>query len=198
MQYDNKLKVIMEFQTPIEALTVLGLDQNATKDDIKTAYHRLVAYYHPDAHAADETETTESFLVIQRAYEYLMDAYEKAVAAYLAAQQGVEAGRNADWQYGLSDAAQAPRVLGSKAAIARQETNRHFAQQRLKQERRLEQERKEKQRKVDEELASYEADTAYEEAMARIHAIRAAEITAHIIESVVLGKGVGALDKPFE
>ena len=53
-------------------------------------------------------------------------------------------------------------------------------------------------RKVDEELASYEADTAYEEAMAKIHAIRAAEITAHILETVVLGKGVGALDKPFE
>lgn len=195
----------------MDALTVLGLDQNATKDDIKTAYHKLVAYYHPDAHAADEAETTESFLVIQQAYEYLMDAYEKAVAAYLAAQRGMpdgqqgtaggqwstEASQNADWQ-GLSDAAQAPRVLGSKAAIARQETNRHFAEERLRQERRLAKEREAKRRKVNEELASYEADTAYEEAMARIHAIRAAEITAHIIESVVLGKGVGALDKPFE
>ena len=183
----------------MDALTVLGLDQNATKDDIKSAYHKLVAYYHPDAHASDEAETTESFLVIQQAYEYLMDAYEKAVQAYLAAQQRAAGGtQTAEWQ-GLSDAGQAaPRVLGSKAAIARQETNRHFAQERLRQERRLEKEREAKRRKVDEELASYEADTAYEEAMAKIHAIRAAEITAHILETVVLGKGVGALDKPFE
>ena len=187
----------------MEALTVLGLDQNATKEDIKTAYHKMAAYYHPDAHAAGEAETTESFL----AYEYLMDAYEKALAAYLAGQQrgmaqsaglqrnmdgsvGNAAGRQAaGWEQGLSDTGEVSRVLGSKTAILRQETNRNFAEQRVKQEKRLKKEREAKRRKVEEELASYKADAAYEEAMAKIHAIRAAEITAHIIETVVLGKG---------
>ena len=197
----------MEFHTPMEALTVLGLDQNATKEDIKTAYHKMAAYYHPDAHAAGEAETTESFLVIRQAYEYLMDAYEKALAAYLAGQQrgmgqsaglqrnmdgsaGNAAGRQAaGWEQGLSDTGEVSRVLGSKTAILRQETNRNFAEQRVKQEKRLKKEREAKRRKVEEELASYKADAAYEEAMAKIHAIRAAEITAHIIETVVLGQG---------
>ena len=177
----------MEFHTPLEALSVLGLDQNATREDIKSAYHRLAAYYHPDAHAADQAETTEAFLMVQQAYEYLMDEYDKAVAAYWKKKQE-----------STVMVPTVPRVLGNRAEMSRQETNRHFARERVKQEKRLQKERVIRQRQRDEELAAYKRDTAYDEAMAKIHAIRAAEITANLLAALVLKGGTEALDKPFE
>lgn len=52
---------------------VLGLDKEASEDDIKAAYRRLCIAFHPDKHSNDEPEQRETasrqFMAIQRAYD---------------------------------------------------------------------------------------------------------------------------------
>jgi hypothetical protein len=50
---------------------VLGVDIDATTDEIKQAYRRLVKIYHPDHNPSEEA--TAMFRRIQEAYENLMD-----------------------------------------------------------------------------------------------------------------------------
>lgn len=57
-----------------EALRILGLDEDATADDIKTAYKETVQILHPDRFAANkklQDRATEQFKNLQEAYEYL-------------------------------------------------------------------------------------------------------------------------------
>ncbi len=49
---------------------VLGINKNATKDDIKTAYRRLAKKYHPDN---KETGNEAKFKEVQEAYDILFD-----------------------------------------------------------------------------------------------------------------------------
>lgn len=59
-------------RTPLE---VLGLDRNATKEEIKAAYKRLANQYHPDkvSHLGEEFRVLaeQKFKEIQRAYQEL-------------------------------------------------------------------------------------------------------------------------------
>ncbi|MDA3947635.1 MAG: J domain-containing protein, partial [Spirochaeta sp.] len=48
----------------------LGVDKNASKDEIKKAYRKLARTYHPDANPNDE-ETAQKFAEISEAYEVL-------------------------------------------------------------------------------------------------------------------------------
>ncbi len=171
----------MTFHTPLEALTILGLDQTATRDDIRSAYRRMASHYHPDAHVTDDTGTTETFLIIQSAYEYLIEEYDKALAAY-------EAGANVQ-----TPVSEMPRVLGNQAEITRQKTNRHFAREHLKQEKRLREEHQKRRRMFDEEIAAREREKEKEEEF-KAHAERAAEV----LQAIFLYGGSDALDKPFE
>ena len=50
---------------------LLGLDQAASEDDIKTAYRRLALKYHPDKNQDPGAE--EMFKNISEAYEVLSD-----------------------------------------------------------------------------------------------------------------------------
>lgn len=57
-----------------EALRILGLDEDATADDIKTAYKETVQILHPDRFTANkklQDRATEQFKNLQEAYEYL-------------------------------------------------------------------------------------------------------------------------------
>lgn len=55
---------------------ILGVSRNATQEEIKAAYRRAVAKYHPDkvAHLGQEFQELahQKLLAIQRAYETLM------------------------------------------------------------------------------------------------------------------------------
>lgn len=51
---------------------ILGVDKNATPDDIKKAYRTLVKKYHPDLHPGDEA-AAEKFKEINEAHEVLSD-----------------------------------------------------------------------------------------------------------------------------
>jgi len=57
-----------------EALHILGLNDDATADDIKIAYRETVQILHPDKFAGNEklqTRATEQFKRLQEAYELL-------------------------------------------------------------------------------------------------------------------------------
>lgn len=58
----------------IEALRILGLDEDATADDIKTAYKESAQILHPDRFATNkklQERATEQFKTLQEAYEFL-------------------------------------------------------------------------------------------------------------------------------
>lgn len=59
-------------------LSVLGVDESASKDSITKAYHELMKKYHPDLHAnASEKELDENekkAKLINEAYEYLIES----------------------------------------------------------------------------------------------------------------------------
>ena len=57
-----------------EALHILGLNDDASADDIKIAYRETVQILHPDKFAGNEklqTRATEQFKRLQEAYELL-------------------------------------------------------------------------------------------------------------------------------
>jgi len=52
---------------------ILGVPRNATQEEIKQAYRRLVKQWHPDLHPENRKEAEEKFKEIQEAYEVLSD-----------------------------------------------------------------------------------------------------------------------------
>ena len=58
---------------------VLGVPKNASDDDLKKAYRRLAAKFHPDRHQGDEAKKAEEkFKEAKEAYEMLSDATKRA------------------------------------------------------------------------------------------------------------------------
>ena len=76
---------------------VLGVQKNASKDDIKKAYRRLAIQYHPDKNPGNK-EAEENFKEATEAYEILSDDQKKA--AYdqfgFAGVEGMNSGGH-DW-----------------------------------------------------------------------------------------------------
>lgn len=56
---------------------ILGVDRNASKDELKSAYRKLAKQYHPDANPGDE-EAEQKFKEIGEAYEALKDDQKRA------------------------------------------------------------------------------------------------------------------------
>ncbi len=56
---------------------VLGVDRNATEEEIKKAYRRLAKKYHPDLNPGDK-EAEQKFKEINEAYEILSDPQKRA------------------------------------------------------------------------------------------------------------------------
>ena len=55
---------------------VLGVQKNATEDEIKKAYRQLAKKYHPDT--STEESAQEKFKEVQEAYEVLKDPQKRA------------------------------------------------------------------------------------------------------------------------
>jgi molecular chaperone DnaJ len=74
---------------------VLGVDRNASSEDIKKAYRKLAVKYHPDKNPGDAT-AEEKFKEIGEAYEVLVDENKRAAYdrfGHAAFGAGVGAGR---------------------------------------------------------------------------------------------------------
>src|SRR5437868_160154 len=56
---------------------VLGLDRNASTDDIKKAYRKLAVKFHPDKNPGDKT-AEDKFKELGEAYEALIDPQTRA------------------------------------------------------------------------------------------------------------------------
>jgi curved DNA-binding protein len=77
----------MEFK---DYYAVLGVSQNASREEIQRAFHKLARTYHPDVNKAPEAE--EKFKEINEAYEVLKDPdkrarYDRYGMAWRAAQE---------------------------------------------------------------------------------------------------------------
>ena len=145
---------------------VLGLPKDATRDQIKSAYKKLARKYHPDANP--DSDETWRYYDVRGAYEYLMEREEKTQNRPLSTPS--------------------PRVFGSKEDLTDLSRKRKYRAEHVKQERRSEERAKQEKRALDKEFAEYRQNKAYEEAMNKIYAHRAAEVTAQIIEAYLKGE----------
>ena len=55
--------------------SILGVDRNATDEDVKKAYRKLSRQYHPDANINNpkKDEAEAKFKEVQQAYQQIMD-----------------------------------------------------------------------------------------------------------------------------
>ncbi|KAF2664836.1 DnaJ-domain-containing protein [Microthyrium microscopicum] len=84
---------------------LLGIDREATEDEIKKAYRRKALELHPDRNYGREDEATKLFSDIQAAYEVLSDPQERSwydshEGAILRGFEGGEDGTG-DFEYGI-------------------------------------------------------------------------------------------------
>ena len=56
---------------------VLGVNKNATDDELKKAYRKLAKKYHPDANQSNKTESEAKFKEVNEAYETLSDSQKR-------------------------------------------------------------------------------------------------------------------------
>lgn len=74
---------------------ILGVDKNATSDQIKSAYRQLAKKYHPDLYTtksdAEKKEAEEKFKEINHAYEVLSDEQKRAAYDQYGDENGPQA-----------------------------------------------------------------------------------------------------------
>lgn len=58
---------------------ILGVDRNATADDIKRAYRKQARQWHPDKHPNNKDAAEEKFKEIAEAYDVLSDVQKREI-----------------------------------------------------------------------------------------------------------------------
>jgi DnaJ-class molecular chaperone len=159
-------------KTNWEALNVLGLKPGATIEEIKTTYHKLMKTYHPDA-SGDE-ETNPLVFRIQEAYDYLMGNYN---STYYAANGATSGSLNRE----------SSKVYGNQSSMNQAAHRRAQQEERKRAEKRMQKRREEKREEFLKEVEKARQEREYKDAMDKIHAIRAGEVAAEIIQAMIRG-----------
>uniref|UniRef100_H0ZC18 DnaJ heat shock protein family (Hsp40) member B8 n=1 Tax=Taeniopygia guttata TaxID=59729 RepID=H0ZC18_TAEGU len=63
----------------VDYYNVLGLQKNASQDDIKKSYHKLALKWHPDKNPRNKEEAEKKFKEIVEAYEVLSDPQKRSL-----------------------------------------------------------------------------------------------------------------------
>lgn len=81
---------------------ILGVEKNATKEEIKKKFRQLAKQYHPDLHPGDE-EAEKKFKEINEAYEVLSDDKKRSTYDNFGSNYNFQGGQNFDPNsYGFS------------------------------------------------------------------------------------------------
>ncbi len=76
---------------------ILGVDRNATQDDIKKAFRDLAKKWHPDLHPDNKQEAEDKFKEISEAYEVLSDPQKRKVYDQGGSVDFGQGGSNFSW-----------------------------------------------------------------------------------------------------
>jgi len=102
---------------------ILGITENASQQDIKSAFRKLAFKYHPDTNPGNERQAEERFKEINEAYAVLSDKTKRQ--QYDLARKGQFAGAGYEgFQYSQQDIFQS--IFANHATL--NELNRMFAQ----------------------------------------------------------------------
>lgn len=153
----------MEFHSPQEALLVLGLKIPSSKEEVKNAYRELSKQYHPDS--CKSSSLSWQYYDITAAYEYMMHMYETLEQPVPSLCSG--------------------KVFGNAEEIRRQSAIRQSKEQLRRKEKQMEKRHREEEQILREQAIRQRQEETYERTMQEIHTIRAAEITAQIIQSML-------------
>ena len=166
----------MKFNSRREALMVLGLDEKADMEAIKSAYKSLVKLYHPDVRGD---------VASRRQYQAISDAYEYLTTGTLGPDKAVWAAAGAD------NMAQAGhRIFGTKDELNRMAERMRLRADYARQETKTDNGKKRRADELSQKARQMRQDKAFNDAMNRIHTERAAEGMAQIIRAY-LANGSG-------
>ena len=81
---------------------VLGVNKNATDDELKRAYRKLAKKYHPDANPDNKKEAEAKFKEVSEAYEVLSDKQKRQMYDQFGfdGPQGFNGGQGGYYSYG--------------------------------------------------------------------------------------------------
>eukprot|EP00051_Salpingoeca_urceolata_P006012 m.79929 g.79929 ORF g.79929 m.79929 type:complete len:156 (+) comp14644_c0_seq1:911-1378(+) len=79
-EFWSQLKEKLDIHGEQRSYEVLGLPEDASQKDIRSAYKQLVKQYHPDKCTGDQAKCEAKFQEIQKAYENLSSLEQKRQA----------------------------------------------------------------------------------------------------------------------
>ena len=69
---DCMIRIILDLQVRRAACRILGISEDAEKNDLKRAYRKASMKYHPD-HNKDDPDANKKFALVKCAYELLAE-----------------------------------------------------------------------------------------------------------------------------
>lgn len=104
-----------------EALRILGLDEEATSEDIKIAYRETAQILHPDRFASNkklQNRATEQFKTLQEAYEFLSDAKRSRGSSSRASSRTCDSRSSSDYSTRASSCGETSEIEARLAGLA--------------------------------------------------------------------------------